>query len=398
MRMEIAHPSEALFLRDLAVATSFALALEAKNYDLSVEWVGDALVLEGSEELLAEALRMTFDTALSSLEDIRRIGLRVPVLHQNDKGAWNKRLSSLGPTPADYAELAEVVIKWALNRLEKGDLKVFVDELSFAREGADEVILGRGTMVNLQPFKVEKYEYGKGFSDFRVKYDVFLGLPWLAYVAAGFVLTFSAYVGGEMVYSLVHDRLFSSALSGDDYFIQEIVESLKSRPQRIVEAFFGPSGILGAPRTLKLSPDPLHAYLLLLSWVLVTESFARVPPESLPFMLTRVAVTGKTYTLIERATADVKPLVEFAAKLSDEDALNFVRELASCTIRLAHRADAYCSRRVGNLSNALTAVTALYRAVIGSMDKYSAVYTIARSMGEGVLRSSVVRALLSALP
>jgi len=397
VRLEIAQPPPTLFIRDLAAASSFALSLEARELGLSVEWSNDVLVIEGDGELLAESLRMTFDSSIKSLEDLSNY-TRVPSLHQNDTGAWRKRLSMLGPPPPDYIGFAGRVLKWALNALSKGKLDIFVKELGEVKVEGRDVILGSGVMTNLQPFKVEKYEYGKDFSDFKVKYDTKLGIPWLAYIMAGFSFTYSSFTAGEMLFSLVHDRLLGAALR-DPAFLRDIVISLKYKPSRLHEAFLGPKGLLSYPRRLKLSPDPLHAYLLLLACTLVKDFLAKPLKESLPFMLARVAFTGRTYTLMERSSVDIKPLVDFAIKLrEEEDALDFVTTLSSCAIRLSHRPDRFCSSYMGDLSKILRATMSLYTAIIGSGDKYATIYAIARNLRGGSVSSGILKAILSALP
>jgi hypothetical protein len=271
------------------------------------------------------------------------------------------------------------MIQWAKDDIVKNGER-WIDQLSIIKVKGDNIKLGDGKYTNLQPFKIEKYEYGKGFGTFTVKFDYKMSREWMALVLAGFSLSYGYYAGGEIILSPLPESVFIKAL--EDYNFKEHVKVLTGEG-RVSKAFYGEKGIYNVISKVRVRPSPVVAYILLLGLQTYLDYHEKGILEIPSYNVIRILYTGKSFTMLEKIGINVEPVMKFAYKLANctndpERVLNILINFLFCTIRLSSGKQDYCSRMYGDYMTCYRITQLLYQSIVGSRRPEELVYLMAR--------------------
>ena len=351
-------------------------------WNFNVSYMSDSLVIEGeNSETVTYAISNILKVALDSLERKEKY-LHFPKVHRNDvQGPLKKVLEALrvsSPQNQDYGSYAKKIIEGALEDSESKPDE-WINSLSMMSIESDGSIhfgnTSKTKISNLQLFKVEKYEHGKGFGDLKVKADFIFDEKWFSLVIAGFCLTYSAFTQGEIILSIVPEEVLIRSLRDREY--KRAVKELTGSNNLLV-SFFGERGIFRLPEKINLPPNPIDAYSILLGIALKNEGFVI---EGFPYVLARLRFTGQTFTLLEKSDIRIEPFLDFAKKLSKKT-LEVLREFLVGTIMLSYYRNDYYASKYGDYSVCYRLVQSLYQTILGSRKPEETVYIMARSLPE----------------
>jgi len=381
-----------LLARDLTI-TALASAVNLIHMNQEVNILGDSISIEGDTKNLQQVLRETFDVAQKSIK--RKEALPHIKSHKNDRQVMSKvmKVIRLNCEVDTYLGYAQRMCEWALKDI-KYNITDWQKSLFAQSVTRSKIELGKETFSALQPFKIEKYEYGKGFIDLKVQLDLKVDKRWMALLLAGFAIAYSGYSSSEILLSPIPEQILAKA-SRDLGYVNYLCSLTAS--QRILEAFHRLQQI---PENLKLPPDPPHAYNLLLAIELskIAQKSGMTVTEAPPYMFYRILFTGKSFSLIERIMMDVSPILSFTSKLRTK-ALEEVEKLLQCTVRQSRIKDNYCFNRYGDIGVCNKVTRLLYEASIGSRKAEDVMYQLARSLPEGspLKREDILTAIYNAL-
>ena len=368
---EIVFPPESVFLRDLVSANIAYLASSASTLLKEFKVYGEKIVVEDPVDDLVGL----FQIAKRNIDYMVREKIASPFLHVNDKGTWDRRVKPvLGVgAPQTYVELSRELIGWALHTLDR-EPEAFLDDLSVIRVKRNEVRLGSGDVANLQLFKVERYEYGRGFNEFqRTKMSVKMSVYWLAFISAAFALTYYGLSGNEAIFSLVP---WEVAYKLPRYILKDVEFGRKIG----VDALFEPGkGYYRRTAIYRLPPEPPTAFLLYLALEIAGDkrSLTLARRGLNTFSFARIQFTGRTFTLLGVTNFNVSGLLGFVSKL-DEYSRAFLQSLARCAILLSRGLS--CGYRIGSFPQVMRAVNYIYFAAIGSKNPAEATYVLTREL------------------
>jgi len=253
MELNVVVPPHGSILRDLAL-TSFSVFTDYEFLDANVRFTGDELIIDADEDILVSFLRNIFLNVLSNIKMKQEMRIPSPATHKNDRQVLDKLLDSIGVKVKvqDYLSYAKILAEWARNDIEK-NFDRWATQLREIKVKKDIIELGNGKYANLQPFKIEKYEYGKGFSAFKVKLDYKLSREWMAILLSGFALSYSYYADGELILSPLPETVYIKAL--EDYDFKSSIKTM-TKAERIAEALYGGKRILQSSFINENSPYP----------------------------------------------------------------------------------------------------------------------------------------------
>ncbi|MEM0441396.1 MAG: hypothetical protein QXF45_07820 [Candidatus Caldarchaeum sp.] len=299
--------------------------------------------------------------------------------HYNDVQVMTKIKKKLRLNCQDtYVDYGVALCEWAMNDLTRNPQR-WEQSLESIEHTPKTIKLGDVNSVfsGFQPFKIEKYKYGKQFGNLRAQQDVQMDERWVALTMAGFLISYSTYSDGEMIFSTVPEETLVNAAT--DFQTINYVQTLTHK-------LLGPTSIqkyLNFVYELRSAPDLHHAYSLLLALHVgkhAKENNLTIA-EAPPIVFRRVLFSGRSFSLMERISISISSLASFVHNLSD-DAANILTDFLRCVLTLYRRENAYCSNRYGDFSVCNKIAKALYDAVNGSRSPAEVIYLMARSSPE----------------
>jgi len=375
-------PFEETIVRDLIItALSKFIDIDIIDPNAKIEYNGSELIIKTETDSFFEILRDMFSTVLGNSDFKEKAGVRFPNIHKNDKQTLDKIFVKLGirAPNGDYLSYIKSLIQWAIDNIDE-NRDIWVDQLSRLSIKKNNIILGDGTYTNLQPLKIEKYEYGKGFGVFDVKYDYKLSKEWMALILAGFVISYCYYSDNEIILSPLPEFIFMEAFRNSSF--REYIRTL-TEARSVFQGFFGEKGIYGLVSKIRLKPSPLIAYILLLGFQAYLTYYEKGFVSLPQYIIIRILYGGRSFTLLERVNIDVEPVIKFAHKLINytdhhEDSLKQLIDFLRCTIKLSTGRAGRCKRDYGDYVTCYKIVQKLYQAIIGSHRPDELIYLIAR--------------------
>ncbi|RLG79678.1 MAG: hypothetical protein DRO13_05505 [Thermoprotei archaeon] len=359
-----------------------------RDKGLSVKCSNGFIEFSGSIDDVCES----FSTAYSRILDIANAkisaGIQCPKMHINDRNVLGKVLSKLGlakpSRDARYIDIFKDIVKYYKDNL--GDNKVckdFTSELALSMYTKDRVIvLGSKTskqaFAPLQPFKIEKYEYGKDFLDLsKSKMDVRATASWLSLMVSGWLLSYNGFLGGELVFSMPPSYIVDSSICSGEY-VNTLLSALGVDDPW--EAFSVDKGYYSTPMRVKASASPAEAFYMLLA--LSTPALKN--PSLTPLRLVRISFDGKRFTMVEDVVVDLSRLKEFVESTSvTEELRRAIEHLSRCAIQsYTGFITTSCKNMFGD--NAIRMIKTLYNAIMGSYEPFYAVYMLSRLSPEPV--------------
>ncbi len=333
----------------------------------------------------------SFSTAYSRVLDVANAkisaGIQCPKMHINDRNVLGKILGKLGlakpSKDARYIDVFRDIVKYYKDNLSDPKLcKNFTAELATSTFTRDRVlVLGSKTSKQayapLQPFKIEKYEYGKDFLDLsRSKMDVRATTSWLSLMVSGWLLSYNGFIGGELFFSMPPSYIVDSSICSREP-VNTLLDALGiSDPWEA----FNVDGYYSTPMRVRASANPVEAFYLLLS--LLSPSLKN--PSLVPLRLVRISFDGRRFTMVEDVVVDLSRLKEFVeSALMTNELKRAIEALARCAIQsYAGITTAVCENMFGD--NAVRMVKALYNAIMGSYEPLYTVYLLSRLSPEPV--------------
>lgn len=369
-------------IRDYIDLTLMITAYHHRDRGFDVKCLGEYVEFTGDADDVCRSFATAYKRILEIVEAKLKRGIPCPKMHFNDRNVLAKVFNKLGlprpPKDARYIDVFRDIIEYFSRELEDGEkCRQFISEISTSTFTRDKVLLlgsksSKEVFAPLQPFKIEKYEYGKDFLDLaKSKMDVKTTPSWISLIASGWVLSFNGFANGVLLFSMPPSHVVYSSICSMEY-TQSIMDSLGVKDP--MEAF-DLNGYYATPLRIGSSTNPTEAYYLLLA--LTSPQLKN--PALVPLRLMRVGFDGRRFTMLEDVVVDLsrlKEFIEFTTKLSNK-LRKALEELSRCAIRSYSGVEtAYCKEMFGD--NAVRMVKILYNAVMGSYDPLYTVYLLSR--------------------
>ncbi|MEM2973460.1 MAG: hypothetical protein QXS50_04845, partial [Candidatus Caldarchaeum sp.] len=153
------------------------------------------------------SLHNVFAAAQASVQDKNQLPKIKP--HYNDMQVMGKIKKKLGLSCNDtYIDYGVALSEWAMSDLLKNQAQ-WEQSLGQVHHSPNSIIFGdsKSAFSGFQPLKIEKYKYGKQFDDLKAQQDIKMDERWVALVMAGFLISYSIYSEGEMIFSTVPEEV-----------------------------------------------------------------------------------------------------------------------------------------------------------------------------------------------
>lgn len=369
--IKLALPDEGMFSRSLII--DFLAAL-AGNPDLLVEVSASGVMVSARDEntltaainreLMAAADMLSRKLHLNSEQQVV-YGVRdLRPIHQNDKGALSaitgssdlskdgygsvavKSLNNPSLTPKDLQELSCIEVKTSSNQYQ--------------------INLGKGDYALIQPFAVERYERGyeflRGMGGRKI--IIRLSRPWLLLMLAGFAYSYGGFIDNDVLLVHIDESVFAEACMN----------------KGISEIYYSPGGLIENITKLGVPTDPKAAFLLLIACesILALRKMAigdmTALIKRLPLVIDRIRATGRAYSLIERMSAELYPIMRNLFELT-EDTINWIRRITTSAL-IAHH------KRLDQKGIFDSLALKLYEALSGVADPIDVAYYAVRVVAE----------------
>lgn len=382
-------PPEGSFLRDYVLLSySIILGYAHISYAAESTLTGDYLIIRNIEP---RDLCMCIDSYFRKVKEIvRQRKITFLKVHKNDRETIGKAIKKKYSKETTYLEIFGDILEYALGNLDPSSdqCMYFIRELGQHRlSKTNNIILGdtklSGEIAPLQPFKLEKYKYGKAFLKFGpdIKGDIRMSLNYSSIPIAGWLLSYMGYYG-KLIHALPPDEQIIKTLVEPEYHNLLLQVFDLSEMDQLVEKEFGEKGYYSiAMRIFKVRRGfhPVEAYILLHA-IEAGEFVKRA--VSMPVRLISVSFDGKRFTLSDDIVFDPLTLGRFIIKLvsAGGPVVEAVKKLAECAIDAYNgNYSSWCEQQFGDSSNAIRMVKILYSAAVGSLEPGRAVYYLARS-------------------
>lgn len=400
-------PPYSSFIKELILTSLTPLIDYVKYENDEILLKENKIEIKPGNRKTAYYLLQLFDYSLEILREKQK-AVYSPNAHVNDQAVFSKMLGRKLDKPS-YLNLAEVLLEWARNEAINNP-DVWTIELETVDIRANKIKLGTTTFAPLQIFKVEKYEYGKGFGDFEIKFDFEISKYWYSLIVAGFVIGYNGYVDEEFLITTITEDLFQKLLI-DPVYADSIRGLLKANLKDTLFSMYNTISNLRIPATNSPSFQiaiAFHVYKRFLSKHLerLNEIISALSQIDLPFRVYRLRYDGKSITQVELIDFNLSPLLlftlKFAKRLRDEgieNDIDHVLDLMKATLFQMREPSNYYKNLYGDISVCLRLSNALYNAIFGSVRPEEVVYSFARLSSENspLKKSRLLKAIYDSL-
>ncbi len=390
--IEIALPPEGTFMRDYALTSLMMIngylhtTIGEAGYETQLSQ--QKYIIKGvSREDFCEALKAYYGIVLDIVNERQMQSPLIGRLHQNDKSAYKKALGQEARKETTYKDFFVKILNKTLKLLEEPDkCGYLLRELASIEVSRDykEIRLGDKSisvlLPPLQPLKIEKYEYGKTFTSFRVKGDVKTTVNYLSLIASAWLLTYMGFYG-RMVFAMPgNDTVINSLIKPEEYIhLMDVFAT--QRMDDLSRKLFGEKGYYSSVlRAVKAGSLDLEESYHVLHAIEIAEYISSGFME--PIRLIAINYDGRRFTLatdIEINPLAYAPIARKIAEMSKKT-LNAVKWLAICASRAMGGIydNTRCRENYGDASDAIRMMKLLYQALTGSADPSKTVYYLAR--------------------
>ncbi|MEM3111231.1 MAG: hypothetical protein QXI02_05270 [Candidatus Caldarchaeum sp.] len=325
------------------------------------------------------SLHNVFAAAQASVQDKNQLPKIKP--HYNDMQVMGKIKKKLGLSCNDtYIDYGVALSEWAMSDLLKNQAQ-WEQSLGQVHHSPNSIIFGdsKSAFSGFQPLKIEKYKYGKQFDDLKAQQDIKMDERWVALVMAGFLISYSIYSEGEMIFSTVPEEVVLRASTDFNWLNYVTALTRNIRGATVIQRY------LNLAYDLRIRPDLHHAYSMLLALYLKqqTKQSGLSLLEAPPVIFNRVQFTGRNFSLLEKTPINVSILAPFVERISlSQYAESVLIQFLKCTLTQFSSNNRYCSERFGDFSLCNRLSKALYDAAVKTRPASEVVYMMARSSPE----------------
>ncbi len=388
MTVKLVSIPQGFVVRNYVNITLMLASYYHRDKGLSVKCSNGFIEFSGDVDDVCESFSTTYSRILDIVNAKINAGIQCPKMHVNDRNVLGKVLSKLGlakpSRDSRYIDVFKEIVKYYKDNLGDGKVcKEFTSELSVSTFTKDRVLVlgskaSKQAYAPLQPFKIEKYEYGKDFLDLsKSKMDIRATTSWLSLMVSGWLLSFNGFLGGELVFSMPPSYIVDSSICSGEY-VEMLLSALGIDDPW--EAFSVDRGYYSTPMRVKASTSPAEAFYMLLALSMP----ALKNPSLVPLRLMRISFDGKRFTMIEDVVVDLSRLKEFMESASVTGELRrAIEHLSRCAIQsYTGITTGSCRNMFGD--NAVRMIKALYNAVMGSYEPLYTAYLLSRLSPEPV--------------
>lgn len=375
-KLRIALPPDGTLMRNLVFTTIPVLADSEGFQDADYSDSLDEYSLFFTNEYAAEeAFEKLFQLALDVVTKKRKAKIRDRGLHRND----NQWISKLIGGQEGYLAAANNLIEHFREEFEPGCLSIRSTTRSKEVYGCS----NGATYSLIQPLKIEHYEYGSGWLKSvggGVKGEVRLDLNWYVLLMAGYILSYAGIIDDEMIFITPEEAWVAETIAKKQKFwipYRKILGEFGSFLYGSIEKEGRRGeGIVTRMASLNVPLEPKHAYLIYVaSDLAISFKGRRIILKTLRLGFTRIAGGGRTFTLLERAEADLAPLIMKISRLYE---VSEGGRAAECLRNIARKTLFYRRSALARYGDYHRFTSHFYEYLHQAYDPYVLIYEAAR--------------------